>query len=313
MEKITFQDGTKVSSAKVTIDGTDYVVTPAVFSGATPFSSYIMNLMQTNIENAINKNKGNIGGEDYDDTQTYAVGDIVLYEDVLYICTTAVTTAEEFDSTKWATITVMEMIENKQSLPTGGTTGQVLAKSSNADYAVGWVNQSGGGGGASNDLIIVSDDEQDITANTKLFIDSEELDNLGSEVVNSLSGSETAKAPSVNAVKSNCVLNSNIAVIYTTITTPAANSGDLSGTATINYPTGFNKNNTIVLSLLGNNPSLKTSYSTYCTTDSLGYISGAGGLRAILADDNITLQRTKSDDVEPSSTNNIKITLMKIV
>ena len=33
-------------------------------------------------------------------------------------------------------------------VPTGGTTGQVLAKSSNADYAVTWVNQSGGGGGA---------------------------------------------------------------------------------------------------------------------------------------------------------------------
>lgn len=31
---------------------------------------------------------------------------------------------------------------NAQGLPAGGTTGQVLAKSSNADYAATWVNQS---------------------------------------------------------------------------------------------------------------------------------------------------------------------------
>ena len=33
-------------------------------------------------------------------------------------------------------------------LPTGGASGQVLAKSSATDYAVEWVNQSGGGGGS---------------------------------------------------------------------------------------------------------------------------------------------------------------------
>lgn len=32
-------------------------------------------------------------------------------------------------------------------LPSGGTSGQVLAKSSGTDYDVTWVNQSGGGGG----------------------------------------------------------------------------------------------------------------------------------------------------------------------
>lgn len=32
------------------------------------------------------------------------------------------------------------------NIPSGGTTGQVLAKSSSTDYDVGWVNQSGGGG-----------------------------------------------------------------------------------------------------------------------------------------------------------------------
>jgi hypothetical protein len=43
-------------------------------------------------------------------------------------------------------------LDNKpeiHSIPTGGTAGQVLAKTSGADYAVVWVNQTGGGGGYS--------------------------------------------------------------------------------------------------------------------------------------------------------------------
>jgi hypothetical protein len=38
--------------------------------------------------------------------------------------------------------------ENGVGVITGGTTGQVLAKKSNADYDTEWVNQSGGGGGS---------------------------------------------------------------------------------------------------------------------------------------------------------------------
>jgi hypothetical protein len=48
-------------------------------------------------------------------------------------------------------------LDNKpeiHSIPTGGTAGQVLAKTSGADYAVGWVNQTGGGGGG--DIIVDS-------------------------------------------------------------------------------------------------------------------------------------------------------------
>ncbi len=39
--------------------------------------------------------------ETYDATSTYDVGDYVIYHDDLYKCTTAVSTAEPFDSTKW--------------------------------------------------------------------------------------------------------------------------------------------------------------------------------------------------------------------
>ena len=37
----------------------------------------------------------------YDQTSTYAVGDLVMYETVLYKCIIAITVAEAWDSTKW--------------------------------------------------------------------------------------------------------------------------------------------------------------------------------------------------------------------
>ena len=57
MQKINFQDGTLVSPAKVTIDGTEHQVTPAQRSGTTPLSAYTMNLLQNNIEEEIDLNK----------------------------------------------------------------------------------------------------------------------------------------------------------------------------------------------------------------------------------------------------------------
>lgn len=39
--------------------------------------------------------------EAYDSTQTYDVGDVVMYEGLLYKCITAITVAEAWDSTKW--------------------------------------------------------------------------------------------------------------------------------------------------------------------------------------------------------------------
>ena len=47
----------------------------------------------------------------------------------------------------------LDNIPDIQGIPTGGTEGQVLAKTSGADYAVGWVDQTGGGGGSETDEI----------------------------------------------------------------------------------------------------------------------------------------------------------------
>ena len=54
-------------------------------------------------------------------------------------------------------------------------------------------------GTGGKELIMVGD-ESVVTKNTKLLIETDTLETLGTEVVNSLDGNETAKAPSVQAV-----------------------------------------------------------------------------------------------------------------
>lgn len=54
MNKIPFEDGTKIQEAYISIDNQNYQVTPAVWQGTVPLSSRNLNQMQTNIEKAIN-------------------------------------------------------------------------------------------------------------------------------------------------------------------------------------------------------------------------------------------------------------------
>lgn len=162
MQKIPFADGSKTSSAKVTIDNVDYPVTPARYTGATPLSATVLNTMQTNIENAIDQNADNIGGEDYDSTATYEEGDIVKHEGQLYVANQDIDEPEEWTEAHWTATNVLS---------------------------------SAGG----NEVVIGS--ETDVTSKTKLLIDEDDETDVFSEVVDSLSGNELDKAPSVHAVK----------------------------------------------------------------------------------------------------------------
>ena len=54
MNKIPFEDGTKTQEAYVAIDGENYQVTPATWTGTTPLKAQNLNKMQDNIEEAIN-------------------------------------------------------------------------------------------------------------------------------------------------------------------------------------------------------------------------------------------------------------------
>lgn len=55
MEKIIFENGTKISDAKVTIGQQDYIVVPAEYDGTTPLSAEVLNIMQDNIEEGIDQ------------------------------------------------------------------------------------------------------------------------------------------------------------------------------------------------------------------------------------------------------------------
>ena len=62
------------------------------------------------------------------------------------------------------------------------------------------VSASGGqGGDASSDIIVIGQ-ESDVTEDTKLLVEPEDLEPNGSEVVNTLENNESTKAPSVRAV-----------------------------------------------------------------------------------------------------------------
>ena len=53
MDRIQFEDGRKISNAKVTIQEQDYEVIPALYEGSTPLSASVLNQLQENIEHAI--------------------------------------------------------------------------------------------------------------------------------------------------------------------------------------------------------------------------------------------------------------------
>lgn len=61
-------------------------------------------------DNAISKLSIALGlNEDtYSNSSTYAVGDLVVYNHIIYECITAVTTAEEFDSSKWQVVPILK-------------------------------------------------------------------------------------------------------------------------------------------------------------------------------------------------------------
>lgn len=94
-----------------------------------------------------------IGEDDkYDSTKTYAVGDYCIENDILYKCTTAVETAEEFDSGKWEATTVvtelgclgnaepetfMRVVSAEPTVPgyIGGGDGEIVAQTSDNEVA----------------------------------------------------------------------------------------------------------------------------------------------------------------------------------
>ncbi len=72
---------------------------------------------KTTVKDIVDFANHNVADE-YDSTSTYAIGDYVMYESTLYKCITAVSSAENFDSTKWTAVVVTDEMGSG-----GGDTG----------------------------------------------------------------------------------------------------------------------------------------------------------------------------------------------
>lgn len=72
-------------------------------------------------------------GDQYDSTQTYAVGDTCIYNNVLYKCTTAITQAEAWDSSHWQATTVAELVADETIITLETTTPVGTTTLSQAD------------------------------------------------------------------------------------------------------------------------------------------------------------------------------------
>lgn len=106
----------------------------------------------------------------------------------------------------------------------------------------------------------------------------------------------------------------NIAILTATVTTPAAGNESLNVSTTIAYPSGFNANNSAIISLMSHN-TVETSggYATVGASGrSLEVVRGNHGLQAQLRTDGVLAQVFKLATAEASKTINIRVVLMKI-
>ena len=66
----------------------------------------------------------------YSSSSTYKLGQMVIYDHKLYKCTTAISTAEAWNSSHWSAVKVSDYVENKvlfyKSVPCSATTGNFV-------------------------------------------------------------------------------------------------------------------------------------------------------------------------------------------
>lgn len=102
-----------------------------------------------------------------------------------------------------------------------------------------------------------------------------------------------------------------IAIVTGTITMPEANSGYLTNTVDVSYPSGFNKDNCVIISVMSHNTS-NTNWATPSKASATSTIVGNGETYAILMSDKIRVSSAKCDTAAPRRDVTFKLVLMKI-
>jgi hypothetical protein len=100
-----------------------------------------LNTVNKKVAGAINEHHAVIGYsyDAYDDTSTYAVGDLCIYNNTLYKCTTAITTAEAWNASHWTATSIADEIDAKADSATTYTKSEVdtaLSGKANNPYSV---------------------------------------------------------------------------------------------------------------------------------------------------------------------------------
>ena len=79
----------------------------------------------------------------YSDQVTYEVGDVRIHEGVLYVCKTAIATAESFDSSKWDVVNLKALLDKK--LSKSSTAFSLYATTSDGQTMIGFGMGASGG------------------------------------------------------------------------------------------------------------------------------------------------------------------------
>ena len=108
--------------------------------------------------------------------------------------------------------------------------------------------------------------------------------------------------------------NDKIVVLTGTIVMPAANADDLTGYVEVNYPSGFTRDNCVILSLMSHNQNTKyKDYWTLATSnnDSMQILFGSN-CSAILKDSKIRISSNKASASLARNDITYKLVLMRI-
>ena len=106
---------------------------------------------------------------------------------------------------------------------------------------------------------------------------------------------------------------SNFVLLTGTIIMPEAGDTNLTGTVTINYPNGFNENNTVIISLMAKRSDAQTGFATTLSARLAAYVSGNSDLYARLDSDGIKIYENKVSTSQSSTEINVKILLLKYI
>ena len=143
----------RISKNSEVVTSFDFILLVKPFRGIEATESTTeMNIFDQAVAEAmeqIDSSLDDIVAEDYNSTSTYDKGEYCLYDGKLYVCSTAITTAEAWNSSHWTAVTVGEELSDlKQDI--GDLDNLTTTAKNNLVAAINEAAQSGGGGGGDN-------------------------------------------------------------------------------------------------------------------------------------------------------------------